>query len=115
MKKCIVLLLPALLSIAALAQDTKPAAATTTSVATTNNANGLPVLSVPKHKCTRPEAPGSLANNAQQKNFVKEMDGYRDCLMAYRNDMNVLAKAHVEAANAAVGEFNDYIATVNKK
>jgi hypothetical protein len=70
---------------------------------------------VAKHSCKQPEAPGRLGSDNQQKVFVKEMDGYRDCLIAYRTEMNRLAKSHVEAANAAVEEFNDYAASLRKK
>lgn len=71
--------------------------------------------SVPKHTCKQPEAPGKLGSDNQQKNFVKDMDGYRDCLIAYRTEMNKLAQFHVNAANAAVEEFNDYAASLRKK
>jgi hypothetical protein len=43
------------------------------------------------------------------------MDGYRDCLMAFRNDMNKLAQAHIDAANAAIDEFNSFVNMINKK
>jgi CHASE3 domain sensor protein len=70
---------------------------------------------VPKHKCTRPEPISKLSSDTQQKNFVKEVDTYRDCLMAYRNDMNKLAKSSVDAANAAIEEFNAYATSLSKK
>jgi CHASE3 domain sensor protein len=70
---------------------------------------------VPKHKCTRPEPISKLSSDTQQKNFVKEVDGYRDCLMAYRNDMNKLAKSSVDAANAAIEEFNAYATSLRNK
>jgi hypothetical protein len=70
---------------------------------------------VPKHNCVRPEAPAKFDNDGQQKIFVKQMDGYRDCLMAYRNDMNKIAQAHIDAANAAIEEFNSYVSSINKK
>jgi hypothetical protein len=70
---------------------------------------------VPKHACVRPETPAKFENEGQQKIFVKQMDGYRDCLMAYRNDMNKIAQAHIDAANAAIEEFNHYVSSINKK
>jgi|GEM_PF-1257219 len=114
----------------AFAQEAKPAAATpasaapaTTVPATTAKPTEAtqPVVkpphhpAVPKHICKQPEAPGKLGSDNQQKNFVKDMDGYRDCLIAYRTEMNKLAKGHVDAANAAVEEFNDYAASLRKK
>ncbi len=74
-----------------------------------------PQSTVPKHNCVRPDAPAKFENDGQQKIFVKQMDGYRDCLMAYRNDMNKVAQAHIDAANAAIEEFNSYVSSINKK
>jgi len=68
---------------------------------------------IPKHKCARPDLPAKFENDAQQRAFVKQMDGYRDCLMAYRNEMNKLAQAHIAAANGAIDEFNAFVKTVN--
>ena len=70
---------------------------------------------VPKHNCTRPEVPMKFESDGQQKLFVKQMDGYRDCLMAYRNEMNKLAQAQIEAANGAIDEFNSFVSALNKK
>jgi hypothetical protein len=70
---------------------------------------------VPKHNCVRPDAPGKFESDGQQKLFVKQMDGYRDCLMSFRNDMNKLAQAHIDAANAAIDEFNSFVNMINKK
>jgi hypothetical protein len=70
---------------------------------------------VPKHKCERPDMPAKFENDAQQQAFVKQMDGYRDCLMAYRNEMNKLAQAHIAAANGAIDEFNAFVKAVNSK
>ena len=63
----------------------------------------------------RPDAPGKFESDGQQKLFVKQVDGYRDCLMAFRNDMNKLAQAHIDAANAAIEDFNSFVNTINKK
>jgi hypothetical protein len=112
----------------AFAQETKPAPAPATPASpvvapapVTPTVAAAPVVkaphhpAVPKHTCKQPEAPGKLGSDNQQKNFVKDMDGYRDCLIAYRTEMNKLAQFHVDAANAAVEEFNDYAASLRKK
>ncbi len=95
-----------LLSASAIAQDSKspntpaaPAAAT----------------AVPKHTCKQPERPSQFASENQQKVFIKEVDAYRDCLMAFRSEMNEKAKAHVEAANKAIEEFNGFAESLRKK
>ncbi len=111
MKKIHVVLLSAMLSMSAVAQEKKAAAP----VAPAPTAPAPSTLPPPKHQCKGPEALGKLASNTQQKQFVKEIDAYRNCLMAYRDDMNKLAKATVDQANAAVEEFNAYVAELNKK
>lgn len=72
-------------------------------------------FATPKHKCAQPIALDKISSDTQQKNFVKEVDAYRDCLIAFRHDMNRLARANVDAGNAAVEEFNAYVASLNKK
>lgn len=74
-----------------------------------------PTPGVPKHSCVRPDAPNQFNTDEQQKAFVKLMDGYRDCLMAYRNEMNKVAQAHIDAANGAIEEFNSFVRTINNK
>jgi nucleoid-associated protein YgaU len=124
----------AIVSMVAVAQDAKPAAekaaskpkapatvaAPAASAAVVTPAKVEPakveaVLAAPKHKCAQPVALEKISSDTEQKNFVKEVDAYRDCLIAFRNDMNKLAKAHVDAGNAAVEEFNTYVASLNKK
>ncbi len=129
LSSCFVGLVMCVVAPLSLAQETKPAAAATqpavaaaaATVAVAPTEATAPAVkaphhpAVPKHTCKQPEAPGKLGSDNQQKNFVKEMDGYRDCLISYRTEMNKLAKAHVDAANAAVEEFNDYAASLRKK
>ncbi len=106
----------ALLSLAAFAlnaQESKPTPASAS--AATAAAEKASTASVPKHGCPRPDLPGRFDSDDQQKQFVKKMDGYRDCLMAYRNDMTKLAQAHIAAANAAIEEFNAFVGELNKK
>jgi len=95
-----------LASFGAIAQDKKAPEKATGATAST---------AVPKHNCVRPDAPGKFESDGQQKLFVKQVDGYRDCLMAFRNDMNKLAQAHIDAANAATEDFNSFVNTINKK
>ncbi|MFM7294455.1 MAG: hypothetical protein ACKO1K_06550 [Burkholderiales bacterium] len=95
-----------LASFGAIAQDKKAVEKATSATVST---------AVPKHNCVRPDAPGKFESDGQQKLFVKQVDGYRDCLMAFRNDMNKLAQAHIDAANGAIEDFNSFVNTINKK
>jgi len=108
----IVLSLPAVVSFAQTARPAGAPAPTATAPAAEKSVDVAPAV-VPKHKCARPDLPGKFENEAQQQAFVKQMDSYRDCLMAYRNEMNKLAQAHIAAANGAIDEFNAFVKTVN--
>lgn len=102
MRKLVLLLFVSTHLATALAQDTKSAAASGTA-------------SVPKHSCKRPEKPADTADTATQRTFRREVDGYRECLMSYGEDMRAAAKAHMDAGNAAIKEFNDYVDQVQSK
>jgi hypothetical protein len=98
----------------AYAQDAKPAPAVPVAPTPAPAAASTEKpVDVPKHSCKRPENPGKLASDRQMSQFRKEIDGYRDCLTAYRENMNKTAKAYVEAANGAIQEFNDYVTELN--
>lgn len=73
----------------------------------------------PKHSCTHPEEfPGKLASEMRLKNWQKDFVAYIDCLKKFYDDQQALAKPHVDAANAAVVEYNngvkEYNATMQK-
>lgn len=73
----------------------------------------------PKHACTKPgEYPGNLASDNQRKAWQKEFVAYIDCLKKFVEEQQALAKPHVEAANAAINEYNagvkDYNSQIEK-
>lgn len=92
------------------AQETKPAEKAVEKAA--DKAAEKP-LDMPKHSCKKPEHPGKLASERQMATFRKDIDGYRDCLTAFREQMNRQAKVYVDAANGAIQEFNDYVTELN--
>jgi hypothetical protein len=95
----------------AFAQDAKPAEKAADKPA--DKASAEKPLDMPKHSCKKPENPGKLASERQQAQFRKDIDSYRDCLTAFREQMNRQAKVYVEAANGAIQEFNDYVTELN--
>ncbi len=105
------LLFTALLATPAFAQDAKPTAVTD-AVQAVPTAVAAP--SIAKHACTSPEVPGRLASVNRQKSFNKEVEAYKNCLMQFRDERNKIARANVEAGNAAVEEFNVFIAEMKK-
>ncbi len=109
MKTILILLLSTLVCVSAFAQDAKPTVASATAPVTTTS-----MALMPKHQCVSPEAPGRLASVNRQKSFNKEVDAYKNCLMQFREERNKIARTNVEAGNAAVEEFNSFIAEMKK-
>ena len=67
-------------------------------------------VDVPKHKCApKPEMPGArmMQEPNVQKNFQREVDLYKNCMKAYADERAAAAKAHMDAGNAAINEYND--------
>lgn len=69
---------------------------------------------VAAHGCKKPgEHPGRLASDNQRRNWIKDVNGYLECLKKYVSDQQAIAKPlldqakpHLDAANAAVDEYN---------
>ena len=65
---------------------------------------------VPKHKCEpKPVLPGSrmMSEDSVRKRFQREIDAYKSCMKAYADERAAAAKAHTDAGNAAINEYND--------
>jgi hypothetical protein len=64
---------------------------------------------VPKPKCDpKPSYPGPRMREdaTSMRNFKRDHDKYKECMMAYLEDRKAAMKAHEVAANAAVEEYN---------
>ncbi len=114
MKRIVSVIAAVLISAPVFAQD-KPAtpAAAPAAAPATAPAAATPGVDVPKHSCNKPEWPGRLASNEKAKQFRKGMDDYRNCLVAFNDRMKKESEARIQAANAAVSEYNDYIKQLN--
>ena len=65
---------------------------------------------VPKHKCEpKPQAPmrALMNDTAARKKFQREIDEYKNCMKAYSDERAAAARAHNEAGNAAINEYNE--------
>ena len=70
----------------------------------------------PKHSCTKPgEFPGNLASDAQRRTWQKDFVAYIDCLKKFVEEQQALAKPHIDAANAAVNEYNAGVKDYNEQ
>lgn len=71
---------------------------------------GHPAADVPKPKCEpKPEYPGRLAmqSDLRRNAFNRELKAYKECMMAYVDERKALYTGNLNAANAAIGEYND--------
>ena len=69
-----------------------------------------PAPEVPRHRCEpRPQMPGPrmMSDDSVRKRFQREVDAYKNCMKAYADERAAAAKAHTDAGNAAIGEYNE--------
>ena len=66
---------------------------------------------IPKHKCEKPSVPGQrmMQEPNVQRNFQRDVDAYKACMKAYADERAAAAKAHMDAGNAAINEYNETI------
>ena len=65
---------------------------------------------IPKHKCEpKPVLPGQrlLEDASVRKRFQRDIDAYKNCMKAYADERAGAAKAHTDAGNSAINEYND--------
>ena len=65
---------------------------------------------IPKHKCEpKPILPGQrlMADDSVRKRFQRDLDAYKTCMKTYADERAAAAKAHTDAGNAAINEYND--------
>ena len=99
MIKTFIALLTTVLTTSAFAQQAAPAA---------------PVTPKPAHNCVKPEYPGRLSTEHQRRMFTKTLDLYTPCMKKFAADQETISKAAYEAYSAAIKEYNDFIAELNK-
>jgi len=65
---------------------------------------------VPKHKCDpKPQSPGPrmMQEPGVSKKLQRDVDTYKACMKAYADERAAVAKAHTDAGNAAINEYNE--------
>lgn len=80
-------------------------------------AAAAPVIDVPKIDCPgKPSWPGRIASDGQKKLFDQQLKAYGDCVKAWLDQRqaavrtaHATAKAHTDAANAVIAEYNEYL------
>lgn len=66
-------------------------------------------IAIAKHNCVKPEAPSKFASDSRQKQFRKEVDALKACMVKYGEDQRKLAEAAIAAGNAAIQEYNEFV------
>ena len=72
----------------------------------------------PKPKCEDPGPyPGRVGMQTEDRRnkFIKGVENYRNCMMAFIEERKVVLKANQDAANAAVTEFNARMKKLNEE
>ncbi len=65
---------------------------------------------IPKPKCEpKPEFPGRVATDNQRRNFDRTYKAWDACMKAYLEERKAGMKAHENAANAAIEEYNTLV------
>ena len=73
---------------------------------------------VPKHTCGAvPKMPGRnlLADKMVRRNFDNDVKTYGDCMKDYVDKRQAASKAHLQAANDAIDEYNSSIKALNEE
>jgi len=69
-----------------------------------------PAADVPKPDCgAKPEYPGKLAmqSDLRRNAFKRDVDKYKECIMAYVEARKTAYKVNLDAANNAITEYNE--------
>jgi hypothetical protein len=66
------------------------------------------LVTIPPHKCVKPEYPGKSASNQKFIAFNKEYVAYGACIQKYVDETKLVLNAAAAAVNGAVEEFNKF-------
>ena len=69
-----------------------------------------PPAAVPKPSCgEKPSYPGKLAmqSDLRRNAFKRDIDKYKECMMAFVEEHKAQQKAHFDAANNAIQDYNE--------
>jgi len=72
----------------------------------------LPVLAdmfTPSHSCAKPYKPYQFNSQWEVDNFNDGVGNYKRCMSDFIDEQNDAAKKHQEAANDAIGEWNNFV------
>jgi hypothetical protein len=68
---------------------------------------------IPAHTCTPPARPEKLDDIEKINKFAQALGVFQKCIAGYAKAHEATAKRHTEAANAAIGEWNTFVKSIN--
>ena len=72
---------------------------------------------VPKHKCEPvPQMPPKslMTDKMVRRTFDTDLKNYKECMNGYLEQRNAAIKAHQDAANAAINDYNGVMKSLNE-
>ena len=67
---------------------------------------------VPKVSCEPKPSLPMINDKMVQRNFDRDLKAYKECIKVYVDAREAAVKAHQEAANAAINEYNGILSTL---
>ena len=71
-----------------------------------------PAVEVPKVSCEPKPSLPMIKDKMVQRNFDRDLKAYKDCIKAYVDAREATIKAHQEAANLAINEYNGVLTSL---
>lgn len=62
----------------------------------------------PSHSCSKPYKPYEFTNQYQLDSFNDEVETYKRCITSFVDEQNDAVRAHQDAAEVAIDEWNRY-------
>jgi len=59
--------------------------------------------------CSKPYKPFKFSSEWQYKNFMEEVESFKECINDFVEEQNRVAKRAAEAAEEAIEEWNDFV------
>ena len=63
----------------------------------------------PSHPCSQPYKPFEFTSDWELRNFLDEVEDYRQCIEDFVEEQQDAIRKHSAAAEEAIEEWNDYV------
>lgn len=87
-------------------------AATFAFAALANPALSFADIVEPSHSCRKPVKPFRFDSQWERQNFLDDVDRYKGCIKEFVEEQKEAVRAHEQAAEDAVDEWNSFVRTL---